>query len=236
MTALFSKKKICSSRSLPEKLRIARKKMDINLEEAEKETKIPMKYLHALEHAEYNNLPADIYVLGFLKRYGNFLGMKQDIVKQYRDEKAIACSVSNLKNKFIKEEKKTLIRPEPSMKWLNSPRFFLTPELVISVCVTIAVVGLLGYIWFQVKSFAAAPPLELSNNNAEIVVSMDSINIEGKTDSGAILTINNEPVGVSADGSFSQQIQLSKGVNTIQILARNKANKETEKTIQILNK
>lgn len=236
MAGLFTRKKIRSSKSLAEKLKIARKRKEINLEEAERETKISMGYLFALEHSQYDKLPADVYVYGFLCRYAEFLGLeKEKILSQYREEKKIADSIRSIK-KHPDQENKNLIKPKPSEKWLKTPRFFITPELVIGLCVTLLVAGLLGYIWFQVKSFAAAPPLELKNPEAEIVVSMDSITIEGETDSGANLCINDEPVAIQADGSFVQEVQLVEGVNTIEIIARNKANKETKKIIQVLSK
>ncbi|OGD66001.1 hypothetical protein A3F08_01040 [Candidatus Berkelbacteria bacterium RIFCSPHIGHO2_12_FULL_36_9] len=233
MTAFFTKKKIRLEKSYAQKLISARKKANLNLEDVEKETKISMKYLFALEYAQYDKLPADVYVVGFLKRYADFLKIKNDLVKQYLAEKNIAKTVSFLGTKSVSEN---VVKLEPSKKLQSMPKFFITPELVISFCIGVVVIGLLGYIWFQVKSFAAAPPLELKNEAAEIVISMETINIEGKTDSGAILTINGQPVAVDSNGNFVQIVQLIKGINTIEIIAKNKADKETKKVIQILSK
>ena len=236
MKALFTKKKIRGERSLGDKLKFARKKKDINLEQAEKDTKISMKYLFALEHSRFDQLPADVYVYGFLTRYGDYLGLnKQDVIKNYDAEKKIFDCVKLIK-KHPDQKNKNLLKPELSKEIKNSPKFFITPELVISICVGFMVIALLGYIWMQVKSFAAAPPLEVQNEEAEIVVSMDEVNIAGKTDSGADLSINGEAVAIGADGTFSQDVELVKGINKIEIIARNKANKETKKTIQVLSK
>lgn len=236
MVALFTKKKIRLGKSLADKLISARKRKNVNLEEAERETKITLKYLFALEHGQYNQLPAEVYVSGFLSRYCDYLGLdKNKVLTQYHDERKIADSINILKKKR-EPENKNLIKPELSQKWLKTPRFFITPELVIGLVVTLMVVTLLGYIWLQVKSFAAAPPLQIKNPDAEIIISMESITINGITDSGASLFINNEPVSIKSDGSFSQEVKLVKGINTINIVAKNKANKETSKTIQILSK
>lgn len=233
---IFQTKKIKIAKSFGEKLKNARKRKSINLEQAEKETKISMKYLYDLEHSRYDQLPADVYVNGFLTRYADYLNLKkEEILKEYYEEKKIFDSVRSIK-RHSDQENKNLIKPEPSKKWLETPKFFITPELVMSALAGICVMVLLGYIWFQVKSFAAAPPLEIVNEDAEIVVSMDYIDINGKTDTGANLIINGEAVSVESDGAFTQRIQLNKGVNTIEIVASNKANKETKKTIQVLSK
>jgi len=236
MSIIFTKKKIKLQKFLGERLRNARKRKDVNLEQAEKDTKIAMKYLHALESSHYEKLPADVYVYGFLARYADYLGLKkEEIIGNYQDEKRYYYSIKSIK-KHSGLEKKNLIKPEPEGKWLKGPKYYITPELAIGITVAVVVIGLLGYIWFQVKSFAAAPPLEINNQQAEIVVSMDNITISGKTDSTANLNINGEAVAVEPDGSFSEEIQLEKGINTVEISAKNKAQKETTKTIQILCK
>ena len=238
MNNIFTRKKIRVERNLGDKLKTARKKKEVDFEEAEADTKIAMKYLSALEHSKFDQLPADVYVYGFLNRYADYLGLKKDeIVKIYQNEKNVFDSVKNIKiRKHSDQENKNLLKPKPDEKLLKTPKFFITPELAIGFFVTIIVVGLLGYIWFQVKGFAAAPPLEVKNPDAEIVVSLEKINITGKTDITASLSINNQAVAVDTEGNFSEEVQLSKGVNSIEIVARNKANKETKKTIQVLSK
>lgn len=233
---LFTRKKIRLSKNLGEKLRLQRKRKNVDLSDAEAETKIAMKYLAAIEHSEYDKLPADVYVYGFLERYAIYLGLNKDVILgMYRDEKKIFNSVKNIK-KHTDQKNANLIKPKPNEKWLKTSRFIVTPELVIGFFVAVVVIGLLGYIWFQVKSFAAAPPLELRNAEAEIVVSTNKIVVSGTTDAQASLDINNQSIAINTDGSFSQEVQLNKGINTIEIVAKNKANKETKKTIQILSK
>ena len=234
MSIIFTKKKIKLQKFLGDRLKTARKRKEVNLEQAEKDTKVAMKYLHALESSNYDKLPADVYVYGFLSRYADYLGLKSDeVIKNFQDEKKYYHSIKSIK-RHPDQEKKNLLKPESEGKWLKGPKYYITPELAIGVFVAVVVIGLLGYIWFQVKSFAAAPPLEINNKEAEIVVMMDKITISGKTDSTADLNINGEAVAVEPDGNFSEEIQLEKGINTIEITARNKAQKETTKRKQIL--
>jgi hypothetical protein len=93
---------------------------------------------------------------------------------------------------------------------------------------------ILGYIWFQVSSFAAAPPLEIVTPGAEVRVTVEQVEVAGLTDPMAQLMINDQPVTVDTEGRFRQPVALVAGVNTIEISVKNKAEKETVKTIQLL--
>lgn len=57
------------------KLREARARRKLSLEEAEAETKIRVRYLQAIENEEWDQLPEDTYVRAFIRTYGRFLGL-----------------------------------------------------------------------------------------------------------------------------------------------------------------
>ncbi|MDF2631127.1 MAG: hypothetical protein K0R39_4958, partial [Symbiobacteriaceae bacterium] len=57
------------------RLRAAREARGISLEVAEDETKIRRKYIEALEAGQEAVLPGDAYIKGFLRTYGNYLGL-----------------------------------------------------------------------------------------------------------------------------------------------------------------
>jgi hypothetical protein len=69
---------------------------------------------------------------------------------------------------------------------------------------------------------------------AEFTSDKDQITLEGSTSGGAILTVNTEPVFVTADGHFSQSIQLNPGINEIVLQAKNRAEKIAFKTVKVL--
>lgn len=60
---------------LGETLRRARTAQGLKLEEAERVTRIPRKYLEALELENFGILPAPVYARGFLRSYAGFLGL-----------------------------------------------------------------------------------------------------------------------------------------------------------------
>src|SRR3972149_584679 len=60
---------------LGETLRRARLSKGITFEDAERVTRIPRKYLEALEVENYGILPAPVYARGFLRSYAGYLGL-----------------------------------------------------------------------------------------------------------------------------------------------------------------
>ena len=56
-------------------LREARYRQQLELSEIEQATKIRARYLQALEEEEFDSLPAQAYVKGFLRNYAEYLGL-----------------------------------------------------------------------------------------------------------------------------------------------------------------
>ena len=60
---------------LGETLRRARQTRGITIEDAERATRIPRRYLEALEREDFGILPAPVYARGFLRSYSGYLGL-----------------------------------------------------------------------------------------------------------------------------------------------------------------
>jgi transcriptional regulator with XRE-family HTH domain len=63
---------------LGEILRQTREQRGITLEEAERVTRIARRYLVALEEEDFSAFPAPVFGRGFLRNYGQFLGLNAD--------------------------------------------------------------------------------------------------------------------------------------------------------------
>jgi hypothetical protein len=61
---------------LGETLRRTRLERNITFEDAERVTRIPRKYLEALELENFGILPAPVYARGFLRSYASYLGLE----------------------------------------------------------------------------------------------------------------------------------------------------------------
>ncbi|MEK7183918.1 MAG: hypothetical protein AAB701_00115 [Patescibacteria group bacterium] len=131
--------------------------------------------------------------------------------------------------------KQAPLRPSITDEWLKHPnRLLVTPGVLWGSLIGSFLVAVFGYMWFQVASFAAAPPLEVVTPGTAIRVTVEHVEVAGITDPTAEILINNQPVAVGPDGHFRQDVQLVDGMNTIEIAAVNKAEKQTLKTLQLM--
>lgn len=236
MAALFRKKIIRQRKTIGQILKKSRLQKGITLDKAEEETQIRKKHLEALEADKYDDFSAEVYKVGFLKKYAAYLGLdNQTILDYYKKEHEIIASIRT-NDFFNKRNKQSPFAAKDAKNYENKFLLNLNPQIMIGAIVGFFVVCLFTYIGFQVKSFAAAPELDINNPANEIVVSLDHIIVEGKTDTDASLYINNQPVPIDISGSFKQEIKLSSGLNVIEITAKNKVDKETKKSIQVLAK
>lgn len=234
MTSIFAKKTIRTKKSLGSILKSARKRKQLTLEEVEIETKIRLKYLKYLEENDFANMPPDVYNIGFLSRYADFLKINTDkMLDQYKNEKLLHKQL-NKKSILFKNQEKYTFSPGDKNRYGEKLKYAITPQIFVSFLIASIVFIILGYIWFQVKSFAAAPELKLENPTEQILVSQNTISIAGQTDQTAIIKINDQNIAVDESGYFNEQINLNNGINNIEIKAINKANKETIKTIKVL--
>jgi len=66
----------------------ARKKKGVDLTQVEQETNIEKAYIDALEKDDYQKIPAEAYIIGFLRNYSEYLGLDaNEIVRQYKNVK-----------------------------------------------------------------------------------------------------------------------------------------------------
>lgn len=218
----FVTKKLTRKRTLGSILRAARAKAELTLDQAEKETRIPGKYLSALEEGNYANLPAEAYNIGFVRTYAQFLRLDQEkIVGMYREERSA--------HRLVPAPNAVALAPRRSNDW----HFLVTPKLVGVVLSILVFVMLGGYIFLQFNKFSQPPVISLGVPK-EFTSSKDTVTLNGKTAAGSIVSMNAEPILVGTDGAFTQDVQLSPGVNEIRIVAKNRAQKESQVAVKVL--
>src|SRR5215210_3160987 len=70
-----------------ERLRAAREQKKLNLEDIAAQTRIPLRHLESIERADWDNLPAPTYTVGFAKSYASSVGLdRTEIGEQLREE------------------------------------------------------------------------------------------------------------------------------------------------------
>lgn len=217
VAAGFKFRKIKSQPLLGQKLIKARRKLRLSLEDIESMTKIRLKYLEALEEGNYRILPSNVYVLGFLNNYATLLKLDpKEISEAYLSERR---SFGQPQESLLKDSGNKL--KERSV--IITSRTFIWPAVVASILLVAS------YIFYQVSGFAAAPKLEISSPNQNLITSQDEVLFEGNTDQGANLSINGQAVTVAEDGHFKEDIKLLPGLNTVEVAAHNKNKKETKR-------
>ena len=74
-------------------LRQTREQKNLSLDDVEKGTNIRKLYIKAIEDGNYDKLPGEVFLKGFIKTYGKFLGLDgQKLIEQYKAEKNPAVS------------------------------------------------------------------------------------------------------------------------------------------------
>src|SRR3989338_6584155 len=88
---------------LNEILKLNRDRKRASLQTAQQDTRISVDYLQALETGEYGKFPAEVYCIGFLKKYAAYLGLNpEEMVALYKKEQEARMAA------HIETEKKQL--------------------------------------------------------------------------------------------------------------------------------
>lgn len=219
MTAGFSLRKIKTPVTLGQKFKKARKRLKLDITEAELATKIRSKYIQALEADDFLSLPADAYTKGFVMRYAKFLGMDEEkSLEEY------------LRHKSQYQDSDDVLSPAKSFKEV---RFIVTPKLFAPISIALIVISLFSYLAFQIYGFAAAPDLSISSPSNNSVLDKENIQVKGTTSQQAEVYVNEQKIQVSSDGTFATEYKLLPGINVIQVKSRNKAEKEKSLTYTV---
>ncbi len=222
MTGFVTKKITNKKRTLGAILKSARTRAEVTLEQAEKETKICHKYLVALEDGNYSILPAEAYNIGFVRTYAQYLKLSPEkIIQMYREERAAI--------RVTFSPKTVTMAPRRMADW----HFLLTPKLLGVIAAIVVFGGMATYVFMQLRAFSQPPTISM-NVPTEYTSSKDTVLLDGTTAPGATVYINNEPILVNEDGSFSQDVQLSPGVNQFMVQAKSRAQKQSQVAVRVL--
>lgn len=209
--------------TLGEKIKKLRGDRRLSLTEASRITKIQVKYLEYLEEGCYENLPADVYVKGFLRSYAEFLGVEEQIfIRLYEKEKGIKNNLE--KSKHTQEIKKTPV---------NISSFVFTPQKIVVSLAILLILGGVFYLYNEVGSFASSPRLVILNPQSGSEIPGNSTFIEGVTDKDSEVFINGQPILVNDEGKFRENVTLQPGVNAINVKSVNKLEKESAETVTV---
>lgn len=221
MKNIFVKKSV-RTLTLGEKLSNLRNERRISLKEVSRATRIQAKYLEYLELGEYSNLPADVYVKGFLRVYAQFLGVDDAILMRlYEKEKGIKKNLEKIGSGKAKAREK-----------INMTPFLITPKIIAFFVGASVFLGGFFYLYNEINAFANTPKLIIINPSQDSTErDMATVSIEGITDKDARVLINDQAVLVSDNGRFNEELSLQNGINIIKIEAINRFDKVASKDL-----
>ncbi len=193
----------------------------MSLESVERATHIRTKYLELIEDGNYAELEDNVYSKGYVKNYADHLGF---------DTAAILRLYSQQRSQYEASHKITASKRRAALKPIDHQTFTLTPKTLLVIMATVFVLVIVGYVAWQFSKLSAPPIINLSNQQRSDVTTSYVI-VSGEVDSGSDVFINDSPILTTPEGSFSDKVLLSNGINQIKVSARNKFGKESSKTI-----
>ena len=222
-----------SGPGLPDRLAAARERKGVDLVRAERDTKIRVRYLSALERGDYRDLPGAVYTKGFLRNYAIYLALDpEDVLRQWRRERGDQVGAEP-----------QIVPPRPIEEPSRPLRF--SPSVVVAALLTAGVVLFFIYLSAQLLRYSRPPELTISNPATALVEvdeSTTSYRLAGTSSPGATVTIRApgqaQPyrVTATATGDWSIQVDLRRGQNQFEIDAVNPEtgkSSETPRTVKI---
>ncbi len=218
MTPIFTEKNINLDERVGERLRQRRTILNLSLYYISKKTGIKQEYLIAMENENFNLLPTGLYGRNFLIKYAKFLKLNPEEI---------------IKKSPFKEKKEGGHNPF-SKKILNKNNFLIFPKIIRNILLIIIILLFFSYLFFSLIKAREVPELIIYSPETDILINENIVEVSGRTDPAAQLSINGELIVLEDDGYFLSNITLSKGINKIIIISQKKYSQENIIERQVL--
>lgn len=210
---MFKKKPITPGKRVCLRLKEAREKSFISLDELAKQSKISKKHLSALEECRFDDIPyAIIYQKNFIKKYAEILHLP----------------VEDILNQFIVEEARAGWQKHQACKKIGRGKLQNMPFFLRLSFFSLTILLLTGYIGWQVRSLLKPPELFVYSPPNGMVTEERELIIHGEASAQTQIYINGKEIANTDNGQFRETLNLSVGVNAIKISARKKHGKSAE--------
>lgn len=196
--------------------RIARK---LELSEVAKHTKIRENFLSRLEADDFGSLPNATVAKGFIRNYSLYLNLNPDQV------------LAIFRRDFIENEQGRIV-PRGIVDPVGTTSLW-TPRSTIIALVVLVFTVFASYLGYQFWLLKGPPYLSVTSPQSDVSTTETSIEVVGRTDPEATISVNNQLVTLDKGGQFFVRIPLKNGDNDILIEARGKSGKSTVVTRKI---
>lgn len=204
-----------------ERLKKTREQQNLSLEDVFKKTRIPLKYLEAIELAHFKELPpAKAHRLAYVREYAEMLKLNPaSVLYQFSQE-------SDLNN----------YSPSHPLRVLKFWPLNSLSNIFRHIAVVVLVVGFVSYLVWQVNGVLQPPKLSVFTPVDGSISNKPVTLVQGETEKEVRLTVNGKEAMANNQGRFEVPIDLSNGLNTITISAIKKHGKTTTVTRHIIVK
>lgn len=204
-----------NTKSTGEILRQAREARGESLHDVSLAIQIRPSMLEAIEAGQFFGLTDPLYLKGFIRAYAQYVGLDEsEVLPFFRRE--------------YDEQQTQQQKLRAPLAPIDSKRLKLTPGRLVVGVLTMAILALVGFSYNQYVSVALTPPLELNSPTDNFVSDSGFVEIKGKTEPGAKLTLNGQEVSLSPDGGFELTVALAQGANMLQLESINSLGKITK--------
>lgn len=179
----------------------------LSLDKLSKLTDVPLAILEALANEDFNSLPAEPYIRGYLKKIAEVFDIDyRKILDSFSASKADALDMGK---GFVMASGKEDILPIHRFK-LKTRLYFIVPA---GLLIIFMIVGA----YFAYKALYRTALIINEPQEVKLITDLPSIVISGETRPFDKVFINQSPASVDSSGLFKMDYQLEPGLNLIEI-------------------
>lgn len=199
-----------------------RERQRIPLEKVSQATRIRTEFLLALERNQFELLPAEPFVKGFIRSYARYLGLDPETI------------LALLRRDFKAGEKGKIV-PRQFIKSITRKKNWIGPHLTAIISVSVVVLIIVSYAGLQWWRLRQPPNLEVSLPEDHATV-QKNVTVRGTSGIDAVVFVDSKPVTISQDGEFETTVFYpDNGTYTITIRAedRHKRASVVQRTVTV---
>ena len=180
-------------------LKSQRQKKNLKLEDIEKDIRVRLKFLSAIEDDDWTLFSSKVYIGGLIRNYSKYLDLDPDRLLAF------------FRRQYAKKE-------EESFKKRLSAKY-LTPQTrkLIYFFMIIIISSFVYYFGYQVQRFISPPKVEILSPKDMVFKNQDRVKIIGKTEKEGVVKIFGERIYQNEKGEFSYDFPLKLGKNKLSI-------------------
>ena len=168
-------------------------------------TDVPQRFISSLVSGDFNNLPSEPYIRGYLFKIAGILETDPNFLwRSFRQSAEIHSSGSG--------------------DILPANRFGLEKVSSRKIWILLAAIAVLIFLGFRINSILGKPTLEVSLPET---TASQIINVTGQVTPGDTLTLNDEVIYPYEDGRFTKKVQLESGSNPLKFKVKRYLGRET---------